>query len=617
MALVGPIPVVRCLPSDGRRFRLLSRRTCASKLVVRCTAEPLSREVEVEEGQVGSVLKFAMSDFAVASQVSVGLQGRNDELMFEATVCDPNHPLYNSRVVLRHLVSTQAKRRGHRALEVLHKLARRRLMYHSYAIQVHGYVTQTSNTDDDPFILVHGYHGSYSLRHWLQLSDWLPTLEATLALDEEWVRRVGDNTIGGPAVTRQLRLTRILMRDLLIGVNYLHSHGLAHTELRLENVHISPVDKHVKVGILGNAVDFDEKKTKESTGKNTERRNRMIAFDMRCLGFIMAKLVLRELMDASVFSDFKSFLYKGNDPSCLREFLLPILCRNSPSGNIGIQMLDRNWGAGWNLLSLLLATKPCERISCLNALRHPFLCGPKWRVNPSMDLMRWGLGSTAVRMAEDYIYGHHQRKRIAYFIELMERLNPNSSLKNWIHLLPGRWRLLYSTGRHVGLTFRQPSHRVLITDAYLSFSDMSNADKPILSISANISFTSISTPHWPHDKIGTPGSLHVTTNTNLSPGRSYGNSSNSTYGNSFGSNWEVPPSLPVAKFHVGEIDISMTIGSDPNVDEAQGVLKEVRIQIPQEMFDLTRFACGTYIDSRLLVLRGVNGSALLFTRSCF
>lgn len=62
------------------------------------------------------------------------------------------------------------------------------------------------------------YHGSYSLKHWLQLSDWLPTLEATLALDEEWVRRVGDDRVGGPAVTRQLRITRILMRDLLIGV---------------------------------------------------------------------------------------------------------------------------------------------------------------------------------------------------------------------------------------------------------------------------------------------------------------------------------------------------------------------------------------------------------------
>lgn len=62
------------------------------------------------------------------------------------------------------------------------------------------------------------YHGSFSLRHWLQQSDWLPTLEATLALDEESVRRVGDDTVGGPAVSRQLRLIRILMRDLLIGV---------------------------------------------------------------------------------------------------------------------------------------------------------------------------------------------------------------------------------------------------------------------------------------------------------------------------------------------------------------------------------------------------------------
>ena len=62
------------------------------------------------------------------------------------------------------------------------------------------------------------YHGSFSLRHWLQQSDWLPTLEATLALDEESVRRVGDDSVGGPAVSRQLRLIRILMRDLLIGV---------------------------------------------------------------------------------------------------------------------------------------------------------------------------------------------------------------------------------------------------------------------------------------------------------------------------------------------------------------------------------------------------------------
>lgn len=46
--------------------------------------------------------------------------------------------------------------------------------------------------------------------------------------------------------------------------------------------------------------------------------------------------------------------------------------------------------------------------SCLDALRHPFLCGPRWRVVPSMDIIRWGLGSTAVRIAEEYIYGQPQ-----------------------------------------------------------------------------------------------------------------------------------------------------------------------------------------------------------------
>jgi hypothetical protein len=40
-------------------------------------------------------------------------------------------------------------------------------------------------------------------------------------LDEESVRRVGDDTVGGPAVTRQLRLIRLLMRDLLIGVRFI------------------------------------------------------------------------------------------------------------------------------------------------------------------------------------------------------------------------------------------------------------------------------------------------------------------------------------------------------------------------------------------------------------
>nr|GEV17912.1 probable plastid-lipid-associated protein 14, chloroplastic [Tanacetum cinerariifolium] len=316
----------------------------------------VSSSDSLERQEFSHVIKFKFSDFKISDRVSIGLGGRGDEAVFEAIIDDPDSPLHNTKVVLRRLTSAQAQRRGKRAIQVLKKLARRKVMYHSYSMQVHGYVCSQAE-DEGSFILVHGYHGSFSLRHWLRQSDWLPTLEATLALDEESVRRVGDDTVGGPAVTRQLRVTRLVMRDLLIGVNYLHSHGLAHTELRLENVHISPVDRHIKVGLFGNAADF-----LEDGPNSTDRQQMMIAFDMRCLGFIMVKMVLGELMDPVIFNKFKAFLNKGNDPSCLREFILRTFNRNSSQGNVGLQMLDRNWGAGWHLLSLLLAANPRDRI---------------------------------------------------------------------------------------------------------------------------------------------------------------------------------------------------------------------------------------------------------------
>uniref|UniRef100_A0A6N2LXT6 Protein kinase domain-containing protein n=1 Tax=Salix viminalis TaxID=40686 RepID=A0A6N2LXT6_SALVM len=592
---------------DGVRS-ICSRREVGT--VVKCSspskaAAPLESEGDgrrcvIKEEEGGDVMRFKMSDFKVLDRVSIGLGGRADEVVFEAIVKDSNSPLNNIKVVLRKLISTQAKRRGMRAIE---------------------------------------YHGSFSLRHWLQQSDWLPVLEATLALDEESVRRVGDDTVGGPAVSRQLRITRILMRDLLIGVNYLHSHGLAHTELRLENVHISPVDRHIKVGILGNAADFYEDGPNSSTlDNNMDRRQMMIAFDMRCLGFMMAKMVLRELMDPLIFMKFKSFLMKGNDPSCLREFLLQILCSNSPSGNVGLQILDRNWGAGWNLLSLLLATKPSKRISCLDALRHPFLCGPRWRVAPSMDIIRWGLGSTAVRITEEYIYKQPQRNRLSYFIELMEMLNAHSRPKNWLELLPGKWRLLYCTGRQIGLTLRQPTARVLIGDVYLTINRASKLNTS-LSFTSDIGFTVMNGRDWPHDKTGITGKLEVNSLFWLTSGRRlYLKEEKTSEKLSFGQpdnqdslaqklsakKWrklvpykEFPSSLPVAKLVSGDIEVTMRLGDNLNHNDVtpSSIVQEIRVQVPPEMFDLSRLVCGTYVDSRLLVLRGVNGSALLFTRS--
>ncbi|KAJ1379458.1 Protein kinase domain [Sesbania bispinosa] len=635
--LVLPVPLrfTGQLSNLGRRK---NKVVCCSSLRKAASASsmesqedaPSSFSVCLEE-ELGHVIRFKMSDFKILNHVSIGLGGRADEVVFEGKVKDSGSPLYNTRVVLRQLSSAQAQRRGKRAIEVLKKLVHSKLLYHSYSMQVHGYISLPAN-DGGSFILVHGYHGSFSLRHWLQQSDWLPTLEATLALDEESVRKVGEETTGGPAVSRQLRLIRILMRDLLIGVNYLHSHGLAHTELRLENVHISPIDRHIKVGILGNAADFYEDGSNSVSMDNMDRRQMMIAFDMRCVGFIMAKMVMRELMDPLIFSKFKSFLTKGYDPSCLRELMLEILGRSSPYGNAGLQILDRNWGAGWHLLSLLLATKPSQRI------RHPFLCGPRWRVVPSMDIIRWGLGSTAMRISEEYIYRQPQRSRLAHFIDLMEMLNPHPKPKNWLELLPGKWRLLYCTGKHVGLTLRQPPTRVLIGDVHLTVRRASKL-KANLSFVSDIGFSVMIGEDWPHDKTGKSGRVQVNSSFALTAGRrlylkqdkttekfSFGPSSNEeALAQKFtGKKWrkilpfkEFPSSLPAAKLASGDIDVTMNL-DDPlnrNIDTARNVLQELRTQVPPEIFDLSKIVCGTYVDSRLLVLRGVNGSALLFTRS--
>ncbi|GFY84086.1 OBP3-responsive protein 1 [Actinidia rufa] len=344
-------------------------------------------------------------------------------------------------------------------------------------------------------------------------------------------------------------------------------------------------------GILGNAADFyDTNPNTSTTDGSMDRRQMMIAFDMRCVGFMMAKMVLQELMEPLIFMKFKSFLAKGNDPS------LQTLGRNSSSGNAELQILDRNCGAGWNLLSLLIAAKPSERI--------------RWRVDPSMDIIRWGLGSTTVPITEEYIYGHQQRSRLAHFIEFMEMLNPHSKPKNWLALLPGKWRLLTSKSN---TTF---------------------------SLTSDISFTVFMGQDWPHDKAGVVGKLGVDSSFRLTSGKqlylkdgkdttffpSTSNTENSIVKKLSGKRWrkalpsfkEFPSSLPVAKLVPSEVEVTMSL-NDPlgkNVYAAKNAVHEVRTQVPPEMFDLSKLVWGTYVDTRLLVLRGVSGSALLFTRSC-
>ncbi|XP_012833087.1 PREDICTED: probable plastid-lipid-associated protein 14, chloroplastic [Erythranthe guttata] len=70
---------------------------------------------------------------------------QGDEIVYEATVNEASSPMFNKKVVLRRLVSNQVQRRRRRAIEVLKRLAHHRVMYHSYSVQVHGYICSSTN----------------------------------------------------------------------------------------------------------------------------------------------------------------------------------------------------------------------------------------------------------------------------------------------------------------------------------------------------------------------------------------------------------------------------------------------------------------------------------------
>lgn len=164
----------------------------------------------------------------------------------------------------------------------------------------------------------------------------------------------------------------------------------------------------------------------------------------------------------------------------------------------------------------------------------------------------------------------------------------------------------------------------------------------MLNLASDISFTVILGTEWPHNKAGISGKLDISFSVGILPGKRLyikeemgrdkhhrlhtSNSQESIARKWSATKWrraspfkELPSSLPVAKFvpGSGEVDVTMHLDSPAlqEVNMAGNVLREVRTQVPPEMFDVSEIVFGTYLDARLLILRAVDGSALLLTRT--
>lgn len=132
----------------------------ASTITAASVTAPLTPESAAEasfgQDQEGGHLfceQFCEEDFDVHPTVSIGLGGRTDENLFEATVKKAGSRLLGRRVVLRQLVGKRAQRWGRRAIEVWQKVrGGRESTLHPFMATVHGFIPSQAQS---PLVLVH------------------------------------------------------------------------------------------------------------------------------------------------------------------------------------------------------------------------------------------------------------------------------------------------------------------------------------------------------------------------------------------------------------------------------------------------------------------------------
>ncbi|QEG54068.1 Serine/threonine-protein kinase US3 [Cacatuid alphaherpesvirus 2] len=102
-----------------------------------------------------------------------------------------------------------------------------------------------------------------------------------------------------------LRQTRSIMKQILCGVQYMHTHNLIHRDIKLENVFVNDTGK-VVIGDLGTVVAFKQPRTAHNygwVGTVTTNSPEMLAGDQYCeitdiwsCGLIMLDMLSNEVM---------------------------------------------------------------------------------------------------------------------------------------------------------------------------------------------------------------------------------------------------------------------------------------------------------------------------------
>lgn len=197
--------------------------------------------------------------------------------------------------------------------------------------------------------------------------------------------------------TPNLNFIKNVMFQIIKGVDYLHSKKILHRDLKPQNVLISEDDLRVKIADFGLSRTYSipiRNYTKEVLTLWYRAPELILGaeyystgIDMWSIGCIFGELLLKAPLfagDSEINQLFKIFKLLGspNEDNLPGYKTFPLFKVEFPYWDQGTGLENKLKGTcidkdGIDLLSKMLYYNPSKRISCKDALRHPFFMGTK------------------------------------------------------------------------------------------------------------------------------------------------------------------------------------------------------------------------------------------------
>ncbi|KAH7283410.1 hypothetical protein KP509_34G006000 [Ceratopteris richardii] len=279
------------------------------------------------------------------------------------------------------------------AVEVWMNERVRRACPKACADYIYGFLEESSRSKDEGYWLIWRYEGDATLADLMSSKDFPYNVEELI---------LGKAVEGPKSLQRESRIIQTIMKQILSGLQGLHSTGIVHRDIKPQNIIFSEDSRAFKIIDLGAAADLrvginyipkeflldPRYAAPEQYIMSTQtpsappapvaaalspvlwQMNSPDRFDIYSAGLIFLQMAFPSLRTDSALIQFNRQLKRCNfDMVEWRDMIEP---RANADFRRGFDLLDLDGAVGWELLLAMVRYKGRQRINASSALSHPY-----------------------------------------------------------------------------------------------------------------------------------------------------------------------------------------------------------------------------------------------------